>query len=365
MSALARLIGWPGVAVAIAIAVFSIGLVLGQTAPLHIAENRLIDLRISLFVPRRPVSETVTVIAIDEATLQNLPYREPQDRALLAALVRQANAAGAKAIALDLLFGQETEADKDLALAAAIAESKIPVIIGDPGQSIRLGLTAQQQAFMAGFAPAALRALPAVGRDPDDNISRFVLSHDPGDPALPTLAAALAGIAGVEMPPNGALIDYQLDEQGRPRPFPVMSAGQAVKLPLPLAQKFFAGRYLLVGIDVPLKDRHDTPLRAGFGDAGDLPGVYLHAHILTQALEARKITQWGEFPTLLCIALASALGVAIGYVQMHTGLRAVMTAGALVLAWGGALWAMAAWKLMVPMVLPGLQLMLWGVEKGI
>lgn len=360
---LARWIGWPGAALAVALAVFVLGLGLGQTAPLHIAENRLIDLRLSLSVPRRPVSEAVTVIVIDEATLQGLPYREPQDRALLAALVRQANAAGAEAIALDLLFGQETEPGKDDALAAAIAQSAIPVIIGDPGQSIRLGLTESQQAFMAGYAPEARRALPAVGRDPDDNVSRFVLRHDPADPSLPTLAAALAEIAGAEMPPDGALIDYQLDEQGRPRPFPVMSAGRAAVLPPPLAKRFFEGRLLLVGIDVPLKDRHDTPLRAGFGDAGDLPGVFLHAHILTQALEGREIGQWEPPAVMLLAALASGLGVAIGYLQMHTGLRAVLIAGALALTWGGALWAMAAWKLMVPMVLPGL-LLVFGLGAG-
>jgi len=352
MGRLARQLGWPAVAAAVAALVTALSIALSWTPPFQLAENRLMDLRIALLAERVPISDEIALVAITEETLSRLPYREPQDRGLLARIVDKASESGARAVGLDLLFGQPTEPEKDAALERAIAEAPMPVIIGDPGEGMRDLLTAEQWDFFRSFAPAARRAQPAVGRESVDDVSRYILSHDPRDPELPTLSAALARIAGAEPLPNGAVIDFRLDERGRPRPFPVYPA-HAVPLFPPT---MLADRLVLVGIDQSLKDRHVTPLEVTLGDAGVLPGVYLHGQVLLQTLDARRIARWSDWQEGAAIAFAAVIGVVLGYAHIGAVVRVPGMLAALGLIWGGG-FAAAFWaKTLVPMAVPSFTL---------
>ena len=90
--------------------------------PAHELETRLEDrVRVAFSEPAAAQDNRISLVAIDEATMASLPYRSPVDRGLLAQIVGLLDAAGARAIGIDVLLDQPTEPEKDASLAAAIA----------------------------------------------------------------------------------------------------------------------------------------------------------------------------------------------------------------------------------------------------
>lgn len=91
--------------------------IVAQGGLTDLAEDRLIDLRFQLRGPAAPPA-SVTVVAIDEATVDRLGWAPPPRRALAEAVERLVEAEAA-VIALDLLFLDQTAAGPELAGAIA------------------------------------------------------------------------------------------------------------------------------------------------------------------------------------------------------------------------------------------------------
>ncbi|MEL6794788.1 MAG: CHASE2 domain-containing protein, partial [Pseudomonadota bacterium] len=116
-------------------------------------ETTINDQQRVLLAPRSEQDRRISVVAFDEKTLTQFPYRSPVDRAFLADLVDALAAAGAQAIVFDVLFDQPTELEKDEALIAALRRFPGPVVAawGDE----RAGFTAEQSAYILEFAEKA------------------------------------------------------------------------------------------------------------------------------------------------------------------------------------------------------------------
>jgi adenylate cyclase len=93
-------------------------------------ETVLLDLRIAL-AGERPAPEDIVIVAIDDRTIDAIgPYPLPRDK--LAELIARIGAAGARALAIDILLFGSSDASKDKSLAEALGA--LPTVIAGAGQ---------------------------------------------------------------------------------------------------------------------------------------------------------------------------------------------------------------------------------------
>ena len=147
-----------------------------------------------------PASGKVVLVAIDDRALDRYGHW-PWPRALQARLLRAVQAAGARAVALDVAY--PGRADGDAALAAAIEDAGnvvLPVLIVRGG-----GYTPLVERLPP---PSILDAAAAIGHsdvdtDPDGVVRRAHLWAGVGEAHWPALALAAAKVGGItELPPS-------------------------------------------------------------------------------------------------------------------------------------------------------------------
>lgn len=292
-------------------------------------------------------AERIVVVGIDEATLAGLAYRSPLDRSLLANLVAKIDAAGARAIGIDILLDQATEPDKDRRLREVLANAKSRVVVAHASQ--RFGLTDKQAAFLEAFTRGLQPGHVELVKDGlDGGVRWFTRGRWHEEKWVPGFAAALAG--DMAAPPAGSnavarLIPAAADTR-RPFGFAVFPAHAVALLP----DSWFAGRYVLIGANLPNDDRHRTPFAGGAaGSDGTMPGVLLHAHALAHILEGRHVRE-GNLLTGLAAALGAALGAAL---VMRIGLgpwqRVALLAGLFAVAGLATVAAFETFLVIVPL----------------
>jgi class 3 adenylate cyclase len=105
-----------------------------------------------------------------------------------------------------------------------------------------------------------------------------------------------------------------------------------------IPDSWFRGKIVLIGSDVTLTDRHRTPFSSILqGDAGQLSGVVIQAHMVSQLLNARQppLVSW---PVDLAIAfLFTVVGSGLGGSNGPQWLRIVVFVWIAVLFWAAAL----------------------------
>lgn len=106
-------------------ALLASGHLAGRATPLDRLEYASLDARTVLFGPQ-PSPGNVVIVAIDDATVAQ-EGRYPVSRTTVARIVSAIAAAGARAIALDMLFVTPSEPEADRALAAALRDSRAVV----------------------------------------------------------------------------------------------------------------------------------------------------------------------------------------------------------------------------------------------
>lgn len=318
------------------------------------------------------------VVAIDEQSLKQFG-QWPWNRSIVADLVDRIHAAGAKSIALDLVFA---EADRfpagrngsrhsgDERLAAAVAASRaVLAIVGDARGSISV--------------PPPKAALAAAGADPRSSVHRFpaaVLPLAPLADAAPGLGAVnwfperdqivrrvplLVAIADRVFPSlalealrvgnnQSTILVQSSSDADRIPPRPSIQAVRVDKYSLPvdpngeLWMRFAApdprrtisaadvlegrvnpaqlsGRYVFIGATaIGLSDVRATPL------AADVPGVEIHAQALEQIIAGDSITR-PDYMLGVELTLLVALGIAVALLLNRFGAApAALVTGALV-----------------------------------
>lgn len=243
-------------------------------------ENFYRDILMSSVSPFTEPDQEIVFVTITEDTLTQFPYRSPIDRGFLAGLVEHIAQAGPRAIGLDILFDQPTEPEKDKRLTDVIEASPVPIVIATAG--IEDGLSQSQTDYLNAFAPGATRGLATLGRDSFDGVVRdFFAGRQSKDEFVPGFSSAMAQVAGAGPPDQRQALVYYRTDASEPYPFPAYPAHAAALLPA----KWFADKLVLIGVDLPLDDRHPTPFAALIGvKDGTLPGVVIHGHKLAQIL---------------------------------------------------------------------------------
>jgi adenylate cyclase len=312
-------LNWAGLALILVLMIAGLGALSGRTvAVVAMMENWLIDLRVAMISEQvdkdARLMSPIALVAVNEDTLSTLAYRHPIDRALLAGLIDKASAAGAKAIAFDVLFDQPTEPEKDAALAASIATSNIPVFIAHASKQDQL--TDKQVNYLNAFAPEAQRLLVNLIRDDRDGIVRSTLpKRKEGNKTVYGMANALASlikgseVKHTDIAPDRHVIRLRRGPNADEPPFPIYPA-HALKF---LPEEWLKDRVLLVGAVLPHEDRFPTSFVALDGvKRGNISGVEIHAQAMADHLQATPLKRSDVGLDFAICAVLAFVGIAFG-----------------------------------------------------
>ncbi|WP_293354838.1 CHASE2 and HATPase_c domain-containing protein [Phenylobacterium sp.] len=274
-------------------------------------DNLVYDAALRL-APRTSTSD-VLIVAIDDRALAEAGAW-PWSRATHARVVERLSAAGARAIAYDVLFIEPSvDPAADEALGRAVAAARrvcLPVLTevpGPNGDSFRITPPLAAVARGAGGLGHVSLAF-----DPDGVSRRANLAEAAGRRSVPHLMACAAAVgagragAGVESLPRarpGEALERRgpvlIPFAGSAGRFRTVSAASVLRGEVP--ESFVRGRYVLVGATASgLHDRHATPLSRR---DETLSGVELQANLL-EGLLTDGLIRPAPFPISLATTLA-------------------------------------------------------------
>ncbi|TVQ07917.1 MAG: adenylate/guanylate cyclase domain-containing protein [Leptolyngbya sp. DLM2.Bin27] len=326
-----------------------------------------------------PPPSNIVVLGIDEYSLtQGDIYRAnpdqypflaplatwPWQRQAYAQAIEQLMAAGARAVAIDVLLVDPSSygpAD-DAALEATLSRWPDRVVLAGAYDvsSSDFGLFARLLQPIYGERVGLINVEVDVDGKyrafPDRGIEHLRQVHGFAD-TLPSLAAATLAAAGYPPPdhPPQTLFFY-----GPAGMFPVVSFAQVLDPDnWPLIADQFQDKIVLIG---PMADSFQDQKRTPTDNA--MPGVEIHAHALATLIEGRSLNLALPSPILLGLVTATAVGavgLGLGARLTQPGPRLVGFAGAIA-AWGAlAYLLMVHGDRLVPVAIPVTALSLGGI----
>jgi adenylate cyclase len=253
------------------------------------------------FTAPPPPATPVVVIGIDEPSLAALRLAPPLPRRLHAQVVDAAAEAGARALAIDLLFSAAQDAENDAALARALG-GRLPVVLASAETSVQSSQVARYTQKVESIFPLTRHGSATMPRDEDGVVRRAPAEPD-------ALWRVLAGSASqaVRAPPPGALLRYYAPEV----PLTYVHYSQALEASRALPPGALRGALVLLGQNTPVGgvDQIQTPLR--MIGAGPMSGVFVHATALVNGLRGDWIVPahpvGPALQALLAMAAAAAL----------------------------------------------------------
>ncbi len=314
------------------------------------AENWLSDFRFGTLSPPEPQSQEIVVISITEDTLATLPYRSPIDRGFLSDLLSVLESAKPRAIGLDILLDQPTEAAKDNALQDRLSGLSVPLVVASAGRA--QDLTDKQFSYLRSMTKGLTTGLVTLVKDRVDGTVRWILAGDIVDGRwIPGFAGALATAVGVTAPKQDVPLTYR-GHPGDGTPSFQVHPAHTVKF---LPKSWFAGKIVLIGADLPHADRHRTPFAAPFGsEAGKLPGVIVFAHALSQLLDRKTSAAMGATGQTVLIMVLAAVGMALAAFDTSLPAKIVLFTVALAVFWVGGFALYRYGGMMIPLLAPSI-----------
>ena len=326
-----------------------------QIALLRQSELLLEDFRLAYFAPLREQRSDIVVLTIDEGTIAQLPFRSPINRRLIADLVETLSARHVRALGIDLIFDQPTNADDDRALLDALDSFGAPTVlaIGDTTN----GLTARQLMFQEEYLRG--RTVGLAGMLLTAGVVRHIYPGDgDGDGGAagfrPSFAAALARTMGVEQPATPRKLYYRLPKDGAP-PIRNFSAQHLETLPA----AWFSDKIVLLGADLPNQDTFRTPLSVAQSGA-TMAGVLIHAQALAQLLDGEEFPSAPAWVEAAVLVLAAALGVALPFLPLRAYWKGAIAVLLLAAYWSFGFAYFTAGGALLPLLSPTLALVIAG-----
>lgn len=317
---------------------------------LDFVDDWLADLRLTTIAPAMEPHPDIVIFTITEDTLSHYPYRFPLDRGMIADAVERFNAAGVRAIGIDILFDQPTESSKDERLARAVAASKVPVVVGWASRAE--GLTADQVNHLATYLKDAVHAPSNLVKAGGDGTVRWIYPGEETETGYRTaFAPALAREAGANVTTETQNLYFRSDTDGSPVPFRTFPLHILKNIP----QQWYADKIVLIGADLPNEDRHRTPFAALLGNhEGSLPGIVVHAFAIAQLIDGYTFDRKNLLIELAVAVIVAALGVSIAVVGLRLIARIALAIASLTLLWTAGFGLFALGDVMIPLFAPSL-----------
>jgi len=329
--------------------------------PFRLLEARLYDL-FSTMAPPRPDEPGVTVVAIDEPSFAEVNQRWPWPRDLHATLIQRLRAAGAKVIALDIIFAEPSTDPDDRALAAALGPDVV-LAADDVTTTMEQATQVSRVGPLPGFIDAgAVPGVTSVDLDGDAYLRRMPQIED----GFAAHALQMAGYP-VAKPPAGALIQYF----GPPRSYPTISYYQALDPERFLPPGRLKDQIVFVGLSLKTAPKPDTNAADAFATPYTMWSHSLTAGVEIQAtifdnLRHRLFVVPMPTPAMACIVVLCALGAA-GLSGRRTSWRTGVIASIYLAVIVGAAWAALRFaRVWAPPALPAAAaLSVFGVRVGL
>jgi adenylate cyclase len=251
------------------------------------------DLRIANLSDRLPSQHPrVTIVRINDETLRDYKVRQPIDRALLARLIEAIDAAGAKAIGIDLLFTQLTPPDNEAALLEAVRRAKAKIVLAAADE--RVGLSTAQADRQADFIAKAGRPAGYINLATErDWVVRFRAGPGSQKSYPKSFAALLAESVGAPANEGYRRIPWLLDPPDGSDAFLTVPAETLLRSPddagARMARAGLKDKIVIIGGWFPDIDRHLTPHSVPAGE--QQPGVLIHANLLAGLVDNRHVVQ--------------------------------------------------------------------------
>ncbi len=281
-----------------------------------------------------PPADGPIIVAIDEPALADINAQWPWPRSLHAELVKQLRAAGARAIALDIIMAEPSTAENDQAITAAVGPDVVlagdETLIKTPQADQLLRTTPLPQMTDAG-ARTGIASITLNG----DGIFRNIPSYEDG---FAMELAKAAGIKALHLPAGSLIQSF-----GPARSYPTVSYYQALDPKNFLPPDIFKGRVVLVGlslqnapeIDQGGADAYATPYTVHTGKL--ISGVEVQATIYDNIVHGLAITEAGLLPVAICILISVILAAIT--VWKATSWRTLVATAAAVLAFAAVSYA--------------------------
>ncbi len=298
-------LGVVGLAVLLTLAAFLTMRVAGPL--LDALDHWSADLRTAFFTYKlESAHPSVALVYINEDAIEQAQkdgparYMSPVDRGLVAHLVDRLDGLGAKAIGIDLVVDQPSEAAKDAALLAAIRRAKAHVVMArlDLGEGRALATPSQaayHSAFIGTMGRASgyvtvksdmdgvVRARPSTGTDGAATFAEEIAKAGGwdrgGNPSFATTASDR--IAWLQAPADDSTTFVTLSAQLLMAP-PDKLGGLEKQT---LAE--VAGKLVIVGVRlIDGTDKHKTPLGNSIDEL--TPGPEINAHVAAQLVDGRR-----------------------------------------------------------------------------
>jgi adenylate cyclase len=271
-------------------------------------ELQTIDARFSIR-GTQPAPANVVLVQIDNATLQkfaqsgehaNFPFPRAED----AKVIDNLRAAGARVIAIDLQFTQQTDAADDNALIEALGRAHGRTVLGttEVGAHGNTGILGGNPELLSqiGTRPASVR----LTVDTDGVTRRFPYSYNSLG-SFATVAVETASghrVAASKFPGGSAPIDFA----GPPGTVHAISYWNVLHGEFPPG--LFRGKIAIVGASAPiLQDVHGTATTNGASMAG--PEIWANAvWTLAQGVPLKDVAGWINLLLIVLLGVLVPLG---------------------------------------------------------
>lgn len=335
-----------------------------------------------------PVSNIITLVEINDASLEQFGRWDSWPRSLHARLIEQLHQAGAQAIVLDYLFGEPAAGDEALAQAMRQAGTVVQPILGEgdafldiPGTAHYLG---QAQPTARLLSSGSATGYTNVLHDPDGLVRRMPLIIRSADQTAPSIvlaalevylradgqAAPLAtpqpqagsmNFAGRRIP-TGAYGDMWIRFAGPPaqadnHTYHTTSFQDVLRGATP--REWLKNKIVLVGLTATAEpDRYLTPISQG----RPMYGLEILANAIETIWSGRFITPAGSGLKLLILLVLGLLG---GLSGARPGRGLVGVAGLSLGYFLAAAWIFDASGLLLDLLYPFLSIWLgYGASAG-
>lgn len=279
---------------------------------LSVLERSAFDARAYQF---EPVSQDdrILLVVFDDAALVNFEQRSPLPRWAIAEAITALDAMNPKSISIDVLFDQPQP--DDISLIEAIGSANTPVFLGYVDTRSNDGIVYEQQLFLETFIEeAAGRSEPVsirVVSDSDGVIRSWPDLRTDEPPLLASRAAATEGIV-VPFQNYTGPIDYRRAANLDEPVFPQVS----IELFLDLDSAFatflaeqVAGKHIIIGGNIV--DYDQVPVPYAVQGRATIPGTEVHAHMLAQALDGRRIIPLPSWVNIVPVGLSFVIGILV------------------------------------------------------
>ncbi|BDV36059.1 adenylate/guanylate cyclase domain-containing protein (plasmid) [Methylocystis iwaonis] len=295
-------------------------------ADMQFAEARAYDLLSTLW-PARPPAPGAVIVAIDEPSFAEVGARWPWPRALHARLVKQLRAAGARVVALDVLFAEPADPEDDVVLAQALGPDNVLAAVQDVihmDQGTQVSRVNPLPMLLAGGARSGDTSVNLDG----DGVMRRA------PPIEESFVEAVLSARGgtTKKSPPGALLQFF----GGARTYPTVSYYQALDPKRFLPAGFFKDRTVLVGLSLKAAPATDSSATDAFQtpftihDATMTAGIELHATILDNLSYRLWTTPVSQ--SVLSLAVFFSAWIGAGFRTGQTALRQAAEPALMVIA---------------------------------